>query len=100
MFVSTSQLTVAICCDGARGRDKEASGFLSSSSASPGVTKGRHGMQVPMEKRKDFTDRLVGPEGVAFSVPSQLVCKDIVGTIGARKFFVCLFVLSDHLSDT
>lgn len=40
-----------------------------------------------MEKRKDFTDRLVGQEGVALSVPSWPVCQDVGSITGAKEGF-------------
>lgn len=92
VLLSISHFTVACCCVriGAGGvGDKEASRFLSSSSALPGVTKGRYRMET-MEKKKDFfTDRLVGLEGVVLSVPSRSVCQVMGSIIGAKEIFFC-----------
>lgn len=93
MLLSISHFTVACCCVriGAGGvGDKKTSRFLSSSSASPEVTKGRYRMETPMEKKKDFTDRLVGLEGVVLSVPNQPVCQNMGNINGAKEiFFFC-----------
>lgn len=57
-------------------------------------------MQTPMEKREGFTDRQVGPEGVALSVPSRPVCQDVGGITGVKEIFVVVVVgpLEWHLS--
>lgn len=85
MFTSTSHFTVACSCGRAGGRGEEQGSFWILV-IDFGFTRSDNGKawDINSQEEKEIHREMIGQEGIALTVPHWPVCKNRVGSTGAR----------------